>query len=506
MVTGMGGPVRPGGHIRTGRVAGLFGGLASMVGILLTPLPLTVAQHRLLGLLALCVVFWVTRALPVPVTSLLALGLATLLGIASAADVFGAFSSPTLFLLISAFILTQAMRKHGLARRMALWVLTRRAVGGSTRRIVVAFGALATLAASVVENAAVVAMLVPVALGVIDALDDDLRRQAGVPARSRLRFATALMLITSYGATAGVLLTPFGPQTNLGWRFVRERFGLAGFDAGTWMLLAAPIVAVLFVVLCLVVLAVNRPEARRIPGARAEFQAQRAALGPLSQGEINTAIAFTTAVVLWLVPPIAEAILGEDARLYIGLLDRLGPSTVAVLATVLLFVLPVSRRKGYTLRWRDTLGMDWGPVLLMGGGLALARLMATTGLVDVVGRALAGAVGGLGPFWLLAISGALAMLFSELTSNVVSVNVLVPIIAGVAAQAAGDPVPATLTATFASLYGFMLPISTSANVIVYGTGQVPLLRMVRTGVLVDLTGISVIVVGMWFMLRLVHLG
>jgi sodium-dependent dicarboxylate transporter 2/3/5 len=487
-------------------VVGFFVGPALLLAIVLIPLPLTREQQRLLGLIVMTITYWMTRALPIPATSLLALALVVVLGIARAKDVFGAFSSPTLFLLISGFIMTQAMTKHGLGRRIALRVLTITHVAGSTHRIVVAFGGLAALMASVIENAAVVSMLVPIAVGVIQAFDDDLRRAADLPFDgSRLRFGTALMLIISYGATVGVLLTPFGPQTQLGWAFVRERFDLT-FDAGTWMMLSFPIVAALFSVLCTIVLSLNRPEASRIPGALADFRRQRRQLGPMGQGEINTAIAFGVAIALWLLPPIAGIFLGYGSPRHEHLMDRLSPAAVAVIGAVLLFVLPVSRKKGYTLRWRDTRRMDWGPVLLMGSGLALAKLMADSGLAQVAGDALAHALADVRPLTLYAASAALAMLFSELTSNVVSVSILVPLIARMSAGSGADPVAATLTATFAALYGFMLPISTSANVIVYGTGQVPFMKMVRTGALVDLSGIAVIVLGMALMLGIVHVS
>lgn len=505
--TALGRAMRGKSASRTGRVIALLTGPVLLVSIMLLPLDMTREQQNLLALIAMTVLYWITQALPIPITSILALGLAVVFNVASANEVFSAFSSPTLFLLIGGFIMTRAMIKYGLGHRIAMAVLSFPGIAGSTYRIIIVFGALAALLSSVVDNGAVAAMLLPIAVGLIRALDDDVRNAAGMKHDgSRLRFATALMLMTAYGATVGALLTPFGDGSNLvGWYFVQDHFDIT-IRTADWMLIATPVVIALFIALSGIILFFNRPETHHLPHAGRDIRRQRRELGAMSSGEINTSIAFSTAILLWLMPPVIGVFTGYSSSAYEFVATRLNPAAVAVLAAVMLFVLPRRNHDGFTLRWKDTTDMDWGPVLLMGSGLALASLMGVTGLAEVIGNKVAAAVQGIGAIGVYFFAGTMAMLFSELTSNLVSISILVPIIPSMSVAGGGDPVIATLVATFAAIYGFMLPISTSANVIVYGSGQIPFLKMLKTGFFVDITGIIIVVTGVLTMLKLVGLG
>lgn len=217
------------------KLMGLILGPVVLVGVLMLPLSLAPAQQALLAVILMTVIYWIFQPIAIPVTSILALTLTIVLDVASARTVFGAFSSPTLFLLIGAFLITLAMVKYGLGKRIALTVLSLPGIGGSTTRIIIAF------------DGAVASMLVPIAVGLIQALSEHIRRASpdavdGGP----LRFGTALMLITAYGATVGALLTPFGDATNMvGRAFIEKEFDIL-IPVGSWMALAAPIVLVLF--------------------------------------------------------------------------------------------------------------------------------------------------------------------------------------------------------------------------------------------------------------------
>lgn len=497
-------PPSQNGKLTKSRALGLLLGPVIFGLALWLPMPLTLEQQRLLAVVLLTVIFWVFRAVPIPVASLLALALAVLLDVAPGRQVFGAFSSSTLFLLLGCLILTRAMIKYGFGKRVAYRVLSIPGISSSTYRIVVAFGALAALLSAVMDNGALTAMLFPVALGLVNALEPDIRPKSTDPhGGTPLRFGTALLLMTAYSSTVGALFTPFGDAANLvAWQFIRERFDVA-MPAQTWTALSAPIVVILFAVLSVVVLFMNRPEVRRLPEARQLIQRRRKELGPMSRGELNTALVFGLAVTLWCLPPAVAVVTGPSSEVALAMAERLHPAVVAVVAAVLLFMLPIGRSEGFTLRWRDARQVDWGPVLLMGCALALGRLMASTGLAEVLGKALAQHAGAVGVPGVYFLSAAVALLVSEMTTNLVSISVLLPILPSVLVASDGDPLTATLVAAFAGIYGFMLPISTTANAIVYGSGQVPFSRMLRTGVIVDVSGVIVIVFGVMLMLRLV---
>lgn len=493
-------------QLRPTKVVGLVLGPALLVTVIYLPTSLTESQHHLLALIVMTVTFWVFRALPIPVTPMLALALAVVFDVAPAQKVFGAFSSPTLFLLIGGFIITRAMIKHGLGRRIAIMALLVPGIAGSTYRIVIAFGFLAALLSGVMDNGVVAAMLLPIATGLLQTLSPGIHRASGTPEGEHLRFGTALMLITAYGATVGALTTPFGDASNLvGWQFIRTKFGEV-IPVLTWVTLAVPIVLVLFTVLCAAVLLTNRPEVGRLPEARQRLLEFRAELGRMSRGELNTAIAFGTALCLWFMPPLVGVVTGYGSNLHQALTERLQPSVVAILAASLLFMLPVPDEDGFTLRWKDLTRLDWGPVFLMGSSLALGELMGRTGLAQVLGQMLASYAGGLGTMGVYLTAAGTALLISELTSNVVSISVFVPVLPALARAGGGDPLEMALIATFAAIYGFMLPISTSANAIVYASGKIPFWRMVRTGLIVDLSGAVVVVCGVVVMLRVVGIA
>lgn len=496
------------------KLVGLAAGPLLMAAVLVAPVPLTRAQHLLAGVLALSLTYWVTEALPIPVTALLALALAlcVLLDVPSAPAgsdatpaelVFQHFASPVLFLLIGSFIIARSTIKYDLSRRIALRVLAIPGIARSTYLVVVVIGLLAVAIASVIETGAVVAMLLPIALGVDQTLSKQIRASAPAAAdRERLHFSTALMLITAYGATIGGLLTPIGHPSNLiGRHFIHEELGVR-VTLLQWVMLAFPVVAVSFVALCVIVLALNRPEVRSIPGTRRVILAEQHALGPMSRGEINTLLVFGTAIALFLLPSAVGIVAGQNSPLQLVLRARLDPSAVAILSAALLFVLPVDwRSRKFTLTWHDAMSIDWGTVLLMGAGLTLGGLMSSTGLAQLVGSSL-GDVGS-SPLLVYVFAAAVAVLLSETTSNTASVAIVVPIIPALAASGGGDPLTAALIATFAGSFGFMLPISTSGNAIAYSSGKIPMTKMVRTGAVVDLTGIVGTAAGIYAMVRLV---
>lgn len=490
------------------RRAGLIAGPLVLVLVLLAPVGLTRPQHALSAVMALALVYWVTEAVPVPVTALLTLALCVLLNVPDTrapagtpgAVVFAGFSSPTVFLLIGGFVLAQAMVRHGLNRRIALGVLSLPGVAASSRRVVVTFAVLGALLSSVMANGAVATMLLPIVIGIDRSISELVVRVEPTLAGRPLRFSTALMLSTAYGTTVGGLLTPIGDPSNLiGQEFMATQLHLR-ISFGHWVVLAAPLVVVLLTAMCVTVLALNPPELRRVVGARALVAAERRRLGPLSRGELNTLVAFAAAVALWVLPPVSALAFGSGSHVYRVIENRDDPAAAALLAATLLFVLPVAwRRRTFTLTWRDAAAIDWGTVLLIGTGLTLGKLMLSTGLAALAGQALAGVMASSGPWVLWLVIAATAIAVSEITSNTASVGIIVPVVPVLAASCGADPASTSLVAVFAATYGFMLPISTSANAIAYSSGAVSIRQMARVGAVVDLSGVVVIAAGVWVM-------
>ena len=223
---------------------------------------------------------------------------------------------------------------------------------------------------------------------------------------------------------------------------------------------------------------------------------RRRALEPWTRGQRNCAFAFGVAAVLWLLPGVvAMAVPDSPARKL--LTTRLDEAVVAVFAATLLFLLPTDwRRRTFTIEWRQAARIDWGTLLLFGGGLSLGGLMFESGLAKVIGTGLAETLGAQSRVAVVALAAALGIVLSELTSNTAATNMVVPVVISLAQARGLDPTLPAIAACFGASLGFMLPISTPPNAIVYGTGMVPIGRMFSTGVLLDLFGLIVVIAGL----------
>ncbi|HUG48239.1 MAG TPA: SLC13 family permease [Candidatus Limnocylindria bacterium] len=315
---------------RTGFVLGpaLFGVVA------LLPLGLTTEQQLLAAVLALVVTYWLTEAIPVPATALLGLALCAFLGVAPPAQVLAGFASPTIFLFIGSFMLARAMSVHGLDRRFALRILSVPRIAGSTYGTLLAFGLVAAALSAFISNTAATAMLLPIGIGIVGIYAGLIHDESPDHGPGTARLGAALMLMIAYSASVGGLLTPIGSPPNLlGRGFLEEQAGLS-LPFLRWMLVAAPIVLVSLGLLFVLLIALNRPEARRIPGATAYIASQRRLLGRLSAGERNALLCFLLAVGLWLAPGLAGLLLGEQSTAYAWLSARLDEGVVALLAGV----------------------------------------------------------------------------------------------------------------------------------------------------------------------------
>jgi sodium-dependent dicarboxylate transporter 2/3/5 len=495
---------------RARRTTGLW--LAPLVAILFLALPLDIParQQTLAGILLGVIVLWVTEPIPIPVSGFIGVGSIVLLGVVPANEALAPFGSSTIFTFIGAFILAQAMLKYGLARRFAFRILSLPWVGRSTIGVIVAFGVITCLLSAFVSNTATVAMLLPTALGLLGVIAKMLQDR-GLVAEDfdplRLRVGAALVLMLAYGASVGGLLTPVGSPPNLIGRGLIEEATGERISFAQWMATALPICALMFVALVVILLLLNKPEIRRIEGVEEYVRSERAAMGRLSRAEKNTLVAFGITVSLWIFPGLVALVAGTDSAVYETVSGRLNEGVVAVLGASLLFLLPVDwKKREYTLNWSDAARIDWGTVVLFGTGIIFGSLLEDTGLAKTIGRSASDALGLTSLFAITAFAVVLAILVSETTSNTASAAVVVPIIIPIAVAAGENPFVPALAATFAASFGFMLPVSTPQNAIAYGSGVVPITKMIRSGFSFDLIGAILILILLPLMVAVTGIG
>jgi len=475
---------------RRRRTGGLIGGPLLLVVMMLAPLPLAPAAHRLAAILTMMVVLWVTEALPLAVTALIGPVLAVLFQVGNARTVLAPFADPIIFLFIGSFMLAEAMFTHGLDRRIAFGALSSRAVGGSPTRILFVYGAVATGISMWISNTATTAMMFPIGLSIVAHLTHG--RESHPASRN---FATAMMLMAAFGASIGGMGTPIGTPPNLIGIGLLERILHVRITFFQWMAFGVPITIALFLFLVgyfrwrlLGGLVVD-------PARTAHIHEELRKLGPLSTAQRNTLVAFAITVALWLFPG-GLAILGLGnsglARAYEAAVPE---AVAAMIGAILLFVLPINwRARRFTLTWEQAVRIDWGIVLLFGGGLAMGTLAFSTGLAEAMGRGIAAWLPVHSKLTLTVLFTAVAIVMSEAASNTASANMIVPVAIAVAQAAGVDPIEPALAATLGASMGFMMPISTPPNAIVYSSGHVPITSMMRHGLVLDIAGFVVIVV------------
>jgi sodium-dependent dicarboxylate transporter 2/3/5 len=437
--------------------------------------------------MAAVVVLWITEALPMPLTAMLGAAVSVVLGVATAKEAFAPFADPLMFLFIGSFMLARALFVHQLDRRLAFSVLSIEWVGASPGRILFAFGATTAFISAWISNTATTAMMFAIGLSILSFLLDERRTQ-----RIDRRFATGMMLMTSFAASIGGLATPIGTPPNIiGLSFIRRTLGI-DFPFFKWCLIGVPVVIVLYLFLFAYLNRFCPSRTRELEGSGELIARERREIGPLTRGQISTLIAFAVTVLMWVVPGLIALFGGEQSELYRTLTRLLPEGVAAVLGASLLFLLP-GRGGERALTWKEAVQIDWGIVLLYGGGFALGTMSFETGLAEAIGRGFTRwftIQSGLG---LLITSTVVAVILSETTSNTAAANMIVPVVIGIAQGAGLDPLEPALGATMGASLGFMLPVSTPCNAIVYGSGYIPLSRMMRYGVILDVAGTIVII-------------
>lgn len=457
--------------------------------------------HRLAAVMGAVVVLWMTEALPMPVTAMLAAAACVLLRVAPAKAVFAPFGDPLMFLFIGSFILARAIFLHRLDRRFAFSVLSLPWVGESPGRLLFAFGAVTATLSAFISNTATTAMMFAIGMAILNFLFDPQRYDPATGIRQR--YATGMMLMVAFAASLGGLATPIGTPPNLiGLTFIRNATDTE-IPFFKWMLIGVPVSLGLYLFTFAMLNFFCSAGVKRLTGARELVRQEKAKLGPWTTGQKSTMIAFAVTVTLWVLPGAVALIQGESSSIYKSLSASLPEAGAALFGMTLLFLLPGGEGRR-AINWEEAVRIDWGVVLLYGGGFALGVLSFQTELARAVGEGLTSLLP-VGTGWgLLIVATLIAVLTSELTSNTASANMVVPVVIAIAAASGGDALVPALGATFAASLGFMLPVSTPCNAIVYGSGHIPLTRMIRYGVMLDIFGAVLVVFIVRFIAPLVR--
>lgn len=481
---------------RVRKTTGFFVGPVIFFILLLLPIPsLSKNAHHLSAILGLVVTWWITEPVPIPITALLGTSLCVILGVGSMKNIFAPFADPIIFLFIGSFIIARAMMVHKLDRRFAFHILSIPGIGKNTNLLLFTLGIIAAVISMWVSNTATTAMLYPIGLGVLNAIG-----QLHSKNIKNLKYSTGVMLIIAYGASVGGIGTPVGTPPNLiGIGLIKQLLN-KNITFFRWMLFAIPMLIMMYVILFLLIRILFPSEFKEVSGIEDYVKKEKNAMGRISTGEKNVLIAFLLTVCLWVFPGIVIIIIGSDAPLCKWWDTHIPEGLAAIIGAIILFILPLDwkQRRG-TITWKEAVNIDWGTILLFGGGLSLGSLMFSTGLAENIGKGILNLTGARNLFAITAISIILAIITSELTSNTASANMVIPIMISLSIAANVNPLIPALGACIGASYGFMLPVSTPPNAIIYGSGYVPITQMIRAGIIFDFLGFLIILAGVFLL-------
>lgn len=461
------------------KTIGLIAGPLAFLIILLFPGDLVSGPaDRVLGAAAWMIIWWITEAVSISVTALLPLLLFPLLGVMELPDVGANYGSPIIFLFFGGFVLALALEKVNLHKRIALTIINR--TGTGPQRVVLGF-MIATASLSMwISNTASTVVMLPIALSVIRLLIDD---EDGFTKKDQ-NFALSVMLGIAFSANAGGIATVIGTPPNSVLIGLLENEYNIEISFLRWMTVGLPVSLILITISYLVLVKWMFPcRGLRFGASRDVIRDELKKLGPPSPRERRVLLIFGITVFLWIFRTLINSLIPG-----LGLSD----TAISMFGALLLFALPFDLRKGsFILEWKDTSRLAWGILILFGGGLALARGMSASGLVDLVSGAIAQSeISILFTAFLLI---ALMLFMTELMSNVALVAVLAPVVAGIAIGLDIPMLHLLIPVTIASSCAFMLPMATPPNAIVFASGYIRVHQMARVGFILNCISILLLV-------------
>ncbi len=463
------------------RYLGLILAPAFALIIYFLPLDLNREAHITFSIMVFMLIFWLLEVIPLSATALLGISLAVIFNIVSVKEAFRSLGHPIVLLFIGSFLIAVSMSKYGLDRRIALNILTKDFFIKSPFRLILGFSLIGAFLSFWISNTATTAILLPLSLGIITIMKK-------TEIKNIDKFAIFLLLSIAYSSSIGGATTLVGTPTNLVGAGFLEKLGY-DVDFVKWFVLAFPITFLTYIAFLFYIRLYIRGIKYEPNEIKSLLNTEKNKLPKMNRGEINTLIAFILAITLWILPGIFN-ILGAN-EIYQFFKTHMPNSIVAVIAGILLFILPNEKGEG-TLSVEDLKKLDWDAILLFGGGLALGSLIIKTGLAKYIGTKIGGLIS---PEYivLFVFILVLSMVFlTEVSSNTATVLTFVPILIGILQELKVDMFYIILGVVIAGSFAFMLPIATPPNAIVYGSRLIPIKTMVKVGFILNIIGAIII--------------
>ncbi len=456
--------------------------LGPFVFLILINLPFNLLANQADEVIAVAlwmVIWWITDAVSISVTALLPLVLFPLLKIMPITNVGANYGSPIIFLFFGGFIMALALEKVNLHKRIALNII--KITGTTPNKVVLGFMVATAFLSMWISNTASTVVMLPIAMSVIGLLLDD----ADGFTKIHQNFALCVMLGIAFSANAGGIATVIGTPPNSVMIGLLENEYNIQISFLKWMLIGVPFSATMIAISYLVLVKWMFPNKQlKFTASKSIIKAELDKLGAMGGKEKMVLIIFGITVFLWIFRTLINSIFPK-----LGLSDTI----ISMIGAISLFAIPFNIKEGdFILKWKDTSKLAWGILILFGGGLALAKGMSVSGIVDMVAKAIASSEISV---LLTATLLILLMLFmTELMSNVALTAVLAPVVSGIAIGLEIPIIYLLIPVTMASSCAFMLPMATPPNAIVFASGYIKVHEMARVGFILNITSVALLVI------------
>lgn len=429
-------------------------------------------------------IWWVFEVVPISVTALLPIILFPLTDGLALGDTTAAYGHKYIFLYMGGFMLAIAIEKWNLHKRIALSIIS--VVGTNMRNIILGFMIATAFLSMWISNTATSVMMLPIGIALVKQLESN----EMVEIDTSEIFGKILMLAIAYSASIGGLSTLIGTPPNLVLAGVIEsNYGIE-ITFSQWLYFGLPISSILLVTgwIYLTRHAFDLP-INEFPGGREKILQLKNNLGKMGKEEKWVAVVFGFTAFCWM------------TRSYIlqPLLPNIDDTIIAMISGIVLFLIPATNKRSKILLWEEAVKMPWGIILLFGGGMALAKGFDSSGLAQWIGQQIV-FIQHLSLFFMILTVITFVNFLTEITSNLATTAMLLPILAPLALQLNIHPYMLLVSASIAASCAFMLPVATPPNAVVFGSGYLKIKEMAKTGILFNLFSIVLVLVAVYFLL------
>ena len=430
-------------------------------------------------------IWWITEAIPIAITSLLPIVLFPLTGGLKLTETTASFGHKYIFLYIGGFILAIAIERWNLHKRIALNVI--KLIGTDIKSIILGFMMATAFLSMWISNTATSVMMLPIGMAIISQLIDNPKTKEN----ENLIFGKALMLAIAYSASIGGMATLIGTPPNLVLAGIFQEIYGVEITFSKWIVFGFPIsMILLFVCWKYLTVFAFKFEQKSFPGGKVEIKNQLKKLGKISYEEKIVLLVFILTAVAWI----------SRSFLLKKMMPAIDDTIIAVIAGILLFMIPASKeKKRAIITWDEAVKLPWGILLLFGGGLALAQGFKTSGLTVWIGSQLT-LLEGTSLIVLLLILIAAVNFLTEITSNLATTAMILPVLGSLALVIDVHPYVLMVGATVAASCAFMLPVATPPNAVVFGSGYLKIPDMVRVGIWMNVISIILLTGVVYFVL------